>query len=54
MTEVVLYHHVQGLTEGVQSFAEALRQAGHTVHTRAARRTADPVAAPLPRRRRSP
>ena len=33
MTEVVLYHHVQGLTEGVQSFAEALRQAGHTVHT---------------------
>ena len=33
MTEVVLYHHVQGLTEGVQSFAEELRQAGHTVHT---------------------
>ena len=33
MTEVVLYHHVQGLTEGVQSFAEELRQAGHIVHT---------------------
>jgi len=33
MTEVVLFHHVQGLTEGVQSFAEKLRQAGHTVHT---------------------
>jgi dienelactone hydrolase len=33
MTEVVLYHHVQGLTEGVRSFADALRQAGHTVHT---------------------
>jgi dienelactone hydrolase len=33
MTEVVLYHHVQGLTDGVRSFADALRQAGHTVHT---------------------
>jgi len=33
MTEVVLYHHVQGLTDGVQSFAETLRTAGHTVHT---------------------
>jgi dienelactone hydrolase len=33
MTEVVLYHHVQGLTEGVRSFAGELRQAGHTVHT---------------------
>jgi dienelactone hydrolase len=33
MTEVVLYHHVQGLTEGVRSFADQLRQAGHTVHT---------------------
>jgi dienelactone hydrolase len=32
MTEVVLYHHVQGLTEGMRSFAEELRQAGHTVH----------------------
>jgi dienelactone hydrolase len=33
MTEVVLYHHVQGLTEGVLTFAEELRQAGHTVQT---------------------
>lgn len=33
MTEVVLYHHVQGLTDGVRSFADQLRQAGHTVHT---------------------
>lgn len=33
MAEVVLYHHVQGLTEGVRSFAEELRRAGHTVHS---------------------
>ncbi len=33
MTEVVLYHHVQGLTDGVRSFAAELGQAGHTVHT---------------------
>ena len=33
MTEVVLYHHVQGLTEGVRSFADELRAAGHVVHT---------------------
>jgi dienelactone hydrolase len=33
MTEVVLYHHVQGLTDGVLTFADELRQAGHTVHT---------------------
>ena len=33
MTEVVLYHHVQGLTAGVRTFADELRQAGHTVHT---------------------
>jgi dienelactone hydrolase len=33
MTEIVLYHHVQGLTEGVRSFADTLRDAGHTVHT---------------------
>jgi dienelactone hydrolase len=33
MTEAVLYHHVQGLTDGVRSFADELRQAGHTVHT---------------------
>jgi dienelactone hydrolase len=33
MSEVLLYHHVQGLTDGVRSFAGALRQAGHSVHT---------------------
>jgi dienelactone hydrolase len=33
MSEVVLYHHVQGLTAGVRSFADELRQAGHTMHT---------------------
>jgi dienelactone hydrolase len=33
MAEVVLYHHSQGLTDGVKAFADELRQAGHTVHT---------------------
>ncbi|GAA2807703.1 dienelactone hydrolase family protein [Crossiella cryophila] len=33
MAEVVLFHHVRGLTEGVREFAEALRGAGHLVHT---------------------
>ena len=33
MAEVLLYHHIQGLTEGVREFADELRQAGHTVHT---------------------
>jgi dienelactone hydrolase len=33
MTEVVLFHHVQGLTPGVVAFADELRDAGHTVHT---------------------
>jgi dienelactone hydrolase len=33
MAEVVLFHHVQGLTDGVRSFAEQLRAGGHTVHT---------------------
>jgi dienelactone hydrolase len=33
MTEVLLYHHVQGLTDGVLSFAEEVRQSGHVVHT---------------------
>ncbi|GAA2734633.1 dienelactone hydrolase family protein [Pedococcus aerophilus] len=28
-----MFHHVQGLTPGVQAFAEQLRAAGHTVHT---------------------
>ena len=32
MAEVVLFHHAQGLTTGVEAFAATLRQAGHTVH----------------------
>jgi dienelactone hydrolase len=32
MVEVVLFHHVLGLTEGVQAFAEQLRARGHVVH----------------------
>jgi dienelactone hydrolase len=32
MTEIVLFHHAQGLTPGVREFAETLREAGHTVH----------------------
>ncbi len=33
MAEVVLFHHAQGLTEGVLAWADELRAAGHTVHT---------------------
>ena len=33
MAEVLLFHHAQGLTEGVVAFADLLREAGHTVHT---------------------
>jgi dienelactone hydrolase len=33
MAEVMLYHHVQGLTPGIVAFADRLRDAGHTVHT---------------------
>jgi len=32
MAEVLLYHHAQGLTSGVQAFAAELREAGHAVH----------------------
>ncbi len=32
MAEVLLFHHVQGLTSGVQAFAEDLREGGHRVH----------------------
>ncbi|SDT18985.1 dienelactone hydrolase family protein [Actinopolymorpha singaporensis] len=32
MAEVVLFHHAQGLTQGVEGFAAELRRAGHTVH----------------------
>ena len=33
MTEIVLFHHIQGLTSGVVAFADGLREAGHNVHT---------------------
>ncbi|TVZ03274.1 dienelactone hydrolase [Trebonia kvetii] len=33
MAEVIVFHHVAGLTDGVRSFAERLRAGGHTVHT---------------------
>lgn len=33
MSDVVLFHHVQGLTPGVIRFADELREAGHEVTT---------------------
>ena len=33
MTEIVLFHHVQGLTAGIVAFADQLRGEKHTVHT---------------------
>ncbi|MBB3656618.1 dienelactone hydrolase [Rhizobium sp. BK650] len=33
MTEVLLFHHAQGLTPGVRAFAEEIRAFGHIVHT---------------------
>jgi dienelactone hydrolase len=33
MAEVLLFHHAQGLTPGMISFADTLRRAGHIVHT---------------------
>ena len=33
MADVVLFHHVQGLTAGVRRLADELRAGGHTVHT---------------------
>jgi dienelactone hydrolase len=32
MTELLLFHHAQGLTAGCLSFADELRAAGHVVH----------------------
>lgn len=32
MAEIVLYHHAQGLTKGMEAFAAELRRASHTVH----------------------
>ncbi len=33
MVRVIVFHHAQGLTSGVASFADRLRLAGHEVHT---------------------
>ena len=33
MTELLLFHHAQGLTAGCLSFADEVRAAGHLVHT---------------------
>jgi dienelactone hydrolase len=33
VAEVLLFHHAQGLTDGVLAFADDLRAAGHVVHT---------------------
>ena len=32
MTEVLLFHHAHGLTDGVLAFADELRAGGHVVH----------------------
>jgi dienelactone hydrolase len=32
MAEVLLFHHAQGRTAGIEAFADELRRAGHTVH----------------------
>ncbi|MFY1596751.1 dienelactone hydrolase family protein [Micromonospora sp. WMMD737] len=33
MADVVLFHHLRGLTDGLREFAGQLRAGGHTVHT---------------------
>jgi dienelactone hydrolase len=33
VTEIVLFHHAQGLTSGVRGLADALAREGHIVHT---------------------
>src|SRR3954453_20583453 len=32
MAEVLLFHHIQGLTPGIAAWADELRAVGHTVH----------------------
>jgi dienelactone hydrolase len=32
MTDVLLFHHAQGVTPGIRAFADQIRAAGHTVH----------------------
>jgi hypothetical protein len=34
MAEILLFHHAQRQTPGFGAFADRLRAAGHTVHTR--------------------
>lgn len=33
IAEIILFHHAQGLTEGLRRLADRLRTAGHVVHT---------------------
>jgi dienelactone hydrolase len=33
MTEILLFHHAQGQTQGLLAFADELRAAGHVVHS---------------------
>jgi dienelactone hydrolase len=33
IAEIILFHHAQGLTEGLRELAERIRAAGHEVHT---------------------
>ncbi len=33
MTDIVVFHHVLGLTDGVREFADRLADGGHSVHT---------------------
>jgi len=33
MADILMFHHLQGLTPGVTAFADRLRAGGHTVHT---------------------
>ncbi len=33
MASVALFHHAQGLTDGIRAFAAGLKAGGHTVHT---------------------
>lgn len=32
MADLILFHHAQGLTEGVKAFADQIRSEGHVVH----------------------
>lgn len=43
MTDVLLYHHAQGLTDGVAAFAEELRTRGHHVPVQIHGMDSDPI-----------